>query len=60
MARTPLEDTTLAMRCAAARLVASGFSTSNGLPARHAASTMAGWRIRGDRHDHGVDARVGY
>src|SRR5688572_14259454 len=47
MARTPLADTKLAMCRAAARLVARGFSTSRGLPARHAASTMAGWSIGG-------------
>ena len=47
IARTPLADTKLAMRRAAARLVANGFSMSRGLPARHAASTMAGWSIGG-------------
>jgi hypothetical protein len=47
MARIPLADSMLAMCRASARLVASGFSTSRGLPARHAASTMAGWSVGG-------------
>jgi hypothetical protein len=60
IARTPLVDTAFAMHRAAARLVASGFSTSRGLPARHVASTIAGWSIGGTAHDHGLHARVSH